>query len=425
MCRGAFFESQRKASALVLTTVLFVALVVASISSVDPVSAQSVRNEAGDQAIDPNDLREPVDQRVLVIHDSIGLGARPQIADAFPNSEVNFLGFVGFRANVAADLLRANPSVISEHVVVQLGSNHGSGPLFARDIDRLMELLADVDHVTWLTPPRYRPEMDAITNEIFLATRRHPNLQLAPWGAFADARPHLTWDDGIHLRTEGAEAMAEMMRSHLEGDVPWNRIPLGAITGIRDGRRALTVSGWAFDPDLGKRAKVRVTVDGKLVTTQRTDRSTEGIARFLGTDTKKLGFDVRLKLADGQHTICAEVNNFDRLAPVSLGCRTLVVAHQPIGSFDRVVINGSNQIVRGWAIDPDTEGPVTIQIRANRANGKVITSGLADRNREGLEQFGKGPNHGFAIKVPANVDDYCVVARNEFAGTKNTVLGCR
>ncbi len=430
MRRGANFTLHRSASALIVTVALVVALLATSVLSGPTAAAQPIRDAEGDGAIDPKDSEGPLDQRVLVIHDSIGLGARKQVVAAFPNSDVTFLGFVGFRANVAADMLSVNPGIISDHVVVQLGSNHGSGPLMRRDIDRLMELLAGADHVTWLTPPRYRPEMDAITGEIFNATRRHPNLQFAHWGALSDSNPQFTWADGIHLRPAGAAAMAEMMRSHLEGDVAWNRIPLGAITGIRDGRRALTLTGWAFDPDLGKRATVRITVDGKVATSQRTDQRRARVAEFLGTEIGKLGFEIRLDLADGEHEICVDVDNFDGLAPVSLDCRTMAVAHQPFGAFERVVRNGANKIVRGWAIDPDISGPVTIEIRSGNnggavVGGSVIGSGLADRKRDDLASYGKGPSHGFAIKIPAEIDDYCVVARNELAGTEHTVLGCR
>lgn len=390
-----------------------------------PSAAQPIRGAEGSKGIDPAEKGRPADQRVLLIHDSIGLGARDQVAAAHPNSQVNFLGFVGFRADVAAELLSRQTQLISEHVVVQLGSNYGNESLFRRDLDRLMLLLADVDHVTWLTPPRYRPEMDAITAEVFAATRRHPNLQAAHWGALADANPLFTWEDGIHLRTEGAEAMAEMIRSHLEGDVPWNRIPLGSITDIRDGRRSVSFSGWAFDPDLGKRATIRITANGVELKRQKTNERRAGVANYLGTDVTKLGFSVRLNLPDGEQRICVEVNNFDGLAPVEVDCRTLVLSHEPFGSFDRVVIDGAEQTIFGWAIEPDLDGPVTIEIRRKNAKGPVITSALAERRRVGLESFGKGLNHGFAIKIASDIDDYCVVARNEFAGTSSTVLGCQ
>lgn len=410
---------------LFLPITLTIAAIAAMVASAAPLHAQAIRVESGAAAIDPNEPPLP-DERVLVIHDSIGLGARAEINAAFPNSEVNYLGFVGFRADVAAELLAERPGLVSDRVVVQLGSNYDISSQFASHLDLLMAQLSGADHVTWLSPPRYVPVMNAVTAAIDSATRQYGNLQLADWGAESDANANYTWDDGIHLRREGALAMAEMMRSHIEGDVPWNRIPIGAITSTRDGRRALTVSGWAFDPDLGRRANVRLLVNGELVEKQRTSETLSDVAEFLGTDITALGFSSRLELPDGEHRICVEVNNFDDRQPVTIACKTVELAHQPFGSFDRVVDNGENRVVRGWAIDPDSPHPVTIEIRKGKKGaGKLLAEGLADRERQDLERLGHGTNRGFAIKIPADADDYCVVARNEFAGTDDTVLGCR
>ncbi len=386
-----------------------------------PVLAESADNLQSRTAISED--ATPIDN-LLVIHDSVILGARKQIEAAFPASAVDYVGFGGMRVGPAADILSSRADLIGDKVVVELGTNYlGSRSLFRSELDRLMGLLVDVDHVLWLTASRYRPEMDEVNAEIRAAARRYRNLQIGEWGPLSDANSSYTWNDGIHLPPTGAEAIAEMIRSHLEGDVAWNQIPVGRIGKLRDGRKHLTIGGWAADPDLGRSPKVRVVVNGEVVKKKRTSQTRSDIAVLTNSVVDDLGFTIRLDLPDGEHRICIEVNNFDGFEPLSVDCRTVTLAHSPVGQLERVVAKDDGDVVRGWAADPDRARPVVVEVRAGGTDGEVIARGRA--NRERVAAAAGGADRGFAIKIPANVDDYCVVARNVLAGVDDTVLGCR
>ncbi len=353
--------------------------------------------------------------QLLVVHDSVLLGARDEIEAAFAGSRVDYVGFVGLSAGPAADIISERPGLVGDRVVIHLGTNYvESRSSFRTRLDRLMGLLVDVDHVLWLTASRYRPEIDEVNAEIRAAARRYPNLQIGEWGPLSDQNPSYTWTDGIHVPSAGAEAVAELIRSHLEGEVAWNRIPSGRMTRVRDGRRQLTIGGWAVDPDLDRAARVLLSIDGKIVARKRTNEPRPDNAASVDAPVADIGFTFRLDLPDGRHRICLAVNNLDGLAPVNVDCRIVNLAHSPIGQVERIVAKADGDVVRGWARDPDRARPVVVQVRAGGPRGEIVASGRADRR-----------NDGFAIKLPPDTGKYCVVARNVLAGVHDTVLGCR
>lgn len=404
-----------------LTFFLPVLLVASALASAQTAAAAQSETDGEGSAI--------ADQ-VLVIHDSVILGARRQIESALSESRVDYLGFGGLRVGPAADLVEDHPHLLGDQVVVEIGTNYlGSQTLFRNELDRLMGLLSDVDHVLWLTPSRHRPLIDNVREEIRSAAHRYPNLQIAEWGPLSDANHNYTWGDGIHLQPGGADAIAELIRSHLAGEVPWNQLPEGSIASVRDGRKSVRIGGWAINPDLGRPAMVRLTLDGKLVAKKRTHRRRVNLAASLESDVVKLGFEFKVDIPDGSHEICIEANNFDGRDRVVMDCRTVELAHNPVGAIDRVVEKSDGDVVRGWASDPDRKVPLKIEIHegtaadanrivavavANRESAKAVTQAAAD---------GAAENH-FAIKIPADVEQYCVVARNVLAGT-DVVLDCR
>lgn len=400
------------------TTISALLIVLLALSGLAPAAAET---NVDDRTAASSDVDAVVGDRLLVIHDSVILGARRQIEATFPNTQVDYIGFGGMRAGPAADILSGRPELITDQVVVEIGTNYlGSQSLFRRELDRLMGLLAGVDHVLWLTPSRYTGRMDQVHAEIRAAARRYPNLQVGEWTYVTAGDPLLTWNDGIHLRPRGADAIANLIRRHLAGEVPWNRIPVGRIDRMLDRRTGLRLAGWALDPDLGRPARVRVMVDGKRVARKRSSKARTRLGKFLGVDDR-LGFAVTLKLPDGKHQVCIEVNNFDGHDPVVLGCRNVNLAHEPVGAIERVVPKSDGDVVRGWAYDPDRRRPIHIDVVSG---SEVVATSRASRTRTDLAGLTNGEQRGFAIKLPAGLVDYCLIARNELAGEADTTIGC-
>jgi len=226
---------------------------------------------AGDEAEPaPDRLVEtvPRSQRVAVFADSVGLGARSAIPNAFPADwEVNVDGqparfveqlendFVKYR-------LAVSPQWFGDHVVIAGGYNYPywDPERFDRSIDSIIGTLtaAGVKHIYWVTLREIDPQyisgaawrqvqpyywyFPTVNEHLERALDRHPNLNLIDWAAAAN-RPGITYD-AIHLNTTGAALYASLIRSAVDSTA--TTVADGATTKIRvpdaDGAAAATVN---------------------------------------------------------------------------------------------------------------------------------------------------------------------------------------
>ncbi len=101
--------------------------------------------------------------------------------------------------------------------------------------------------------------------------------------------------------------------------------------------------------------------------------------------------------------------------------------HKVVGNLEDAVEDAGAIRVAGWALDFDTQGPVTVQAVVD---GVVVASVVADGYRPdvGAAYRGWGDNHGFSMRVPipaGQTKTICVNALNAGAGAGSTQLGCR
>jgi hypothetical protein len=79
----------------------------------------------------------------------------------------------------------------------------------------MMDVLADVPRVVFINDKVPRP-WEAPNNAVIdEGVQRYPNTVLVDWRGASLGRPDFFWDDGIHLRPEGAAQYAEMIASQL------------------------------------------------------------------------------------------------------------------------------------------------------------------------------------------------------------------
>lgn len=228
-----------------LAAALVLALAVSAVATTPPEDGAVV-----DAA--PRPAVAPPQQRVLLVADSVGLGAEYALPAAFPPGwEVNTVGsparFVSqLEANFVRPLL--GTSLVGDHVVIAGGYNYQywDPALFDREIDSMIATLtaAGVKHVYWVTLREVKPQYISAgawrqiqpyywyfptVNEHFeRAVLRHPNLTLIDWAAVAD-QPGLTYD-AIHLNTTGAA-----LYSRLVADAVFNastRAPNRGVTPV-------------------------------------------------------------------------------------------------------------------------------------------------------------------------------------------------
>ncbi|MBO0925293.1 hypothetical protein J1G44_12480 [Cellulomonas sp. zg-ZUI199] len=198
------------------------------------------------------------------------------------------------------------------------------------------------------------------------------------------------------------------------------------LTGMFDDLSAdaesLTARGWVFDPDAtGTAVPLTVTVDG-VATEARADVHRPDVDAVFGTGAHH-GFSVRVPAAVGTHRVCVTAHKSAPGRDADLGCRTVTVTNNlPTGFLDSVTASASDVTVKGWAIDPDTSAPIDVHVYVGSAGHAV----RADAPRPDLAGFGKGPDHGFSVTLPAAAgrQEVCVYAINATPGP-NRSLGCR
>lgn len=102
-------------------------------------------------------------------------------------------------------------------------------------------------------------------------------------------------------------------------------------------------------------------------------------------------------------------------------------AGNPFGNFEGVNrLPGGQAEVRGWAIDPDTTGPIDVHFYADGRYVGAMAAG-ADRPDVGAAYPGFGSRHGITgrVDVPVGSRQLCAYAINVRSGTSNPLLGCR
>ena len=197
----------------------------------------------------------PPAQRVVVVSDSVGLGAARALPAAFGAGwDVNVIGtpahFVEMlEAQHIRPQLAANPQMFGDHVVVAGGYNYPywDPARFDRSIDSMVSTLtaAGVDNVYWVTLREVKPEFvtasawrgvqpyywyfPTVNDHLERALDRHPNLRLIDWAAVAD-RPGITYD-AIHLNPTGAALYSNLVAQAVNDAM--RQPPNGGVTRVR------------------------------------------------------------------------------------------------------------------------------------------------------------------------------------------------
>jgi len=203
---------------------------------------------------------------------------------------------------------------------------------------------------------------------------------------------------------------------------PNSRAAIGAVDAAVASNGAVTVSGWALDPDTVEPTYAHVYIDGTgFAVLADAPRGDVGAAFGAGD---RHGFVGTFPAAPGPHSVCAYAINVGAGANSLAGCRTVTVPDQvPIGAVDAVTASGTAVTVSGWSLDPDTTASTSVHVYVDG----VGTALVADRSRPDVAAaFGRGESHGYShtSTLTPGARTICVYGINTVAGP-NTLLGCR
>lgn len=204
-----------------------------------------------------------------------------------------------------------------------------------------------------------------------------------------------------------------------------DRSPAGSLDGISMAPGSIRVAGWAVDPDRTGPIDVHVWVGG-VGSVLRADRYRSDLASLLPGYGGGHGFagSVRLPTAPGLYDLCAYGINQGAGSNRLLGCRTVKVERNPLGSVDLVARVAGGVRVSGWSLDPDTSEPIDVHVYVGSTGAGIE----AARSRGDIAKAfpGFGDRHGFDLVVPTGSakTTVCVYGINTSAGS-NRLLGCR
>ncbi|WP_345801862.1 hypothetical protein AAIB33_01800 [Microbacterium sp. AZCO] len=200
--------------------------------------------------------------------------------------------------------------------------------------------------------------------------------------------------------------------------------PFGNVESVRAEPGVVHVSGWAADPDTTSPIEVHVYV-GSLGTAITAGNARPDVGAAYPAVGANHGFDARVPVpGPGQYPVCLYGINVQFGTNTLLGCSTVTtMSGPPVGSLDSATpLPGAIQ-VKGWAVDPDTAGPITVQVTVDSAP----TSVTADISRADIATVypAYGTKHAYDATIPAAAGSHqiCATALNVGPGS-NLSLGC-
>jgi hypothetical protein len=192
--------------------------------------------------------------------------------------------------------------------------------------------------------------------------------------------------------------------------------------------RGIRVSGWMIDPDTRKAIDAQITIGGQTFPIGPANLSRPDVGHVYPWAGNLHGFDTTIPWSTlGTFTVCAYGVNVKRGSGANpIACRSVTVTASPIGALDAVDwVPGTGIRARGWALDPDAPGPITVRVTVGSTAGPTAT---ADGERDDVAAvYETDAHHGFDVVIPwttAGTISVCATALNVGGGT-DSLLGCR
>jgi len=146
---------------------------------------------------------------VYVLGDSVTLGAAGTVPAALGGWQVTFDAQENRRMDQGQAIVAGRGAGLGRVVVVHLCTNWGGGD-YAGAAERMLASLAGTERVVWVTCTAWNGGVEEANAAIRALPAAHPHVTVAEWDPLSRT-PGLTYDDGLHLRPEGAAALADLI----------------------------------------------------------------------------------------------------------------------------------------------------------------------------------------------------------------------
>lgn len=168
--------------------------------------------DPSDYTVDPE--TGVTDAKVLLVGDSVSLGAQERFNEIFPNGWMD--SAISRQVSVGIDVYRACSATGHDAPVVifALGSN---GPASESDVRALIDACGPERRVL-LVNTRVPGAQQDYNNSLYAQmASEYDNVEVVDWYAASAGHDEYFWDDGTHLRPEGADAYVTMLRQAVTG----------------------------------------------------------------------------------------------------------------------------------------------------------------------------------------------------------------
>jgi hypothetical protein len=138
------------------------------------------------------------------------------------------------------ELIKQRGAQIGPTVVIAVGYNDFADH-YAGEIDDVLAALeaVNVKHIFWLTLRAAHHPYVGMNDEIQAAAAKHPEVTVIDWNVYSRSHPEWFQDDGLHMLSGGAAAMAGLIHQKLLAAgvaVPPPRVQTTVLPGGRRGR---------------------------------------------------------------------------------------------------------------------------------------------------------------------------------------------
>ncbi len=244
---------------------------------------------------------------------------------------------------------------------------------------------------------------------------------LGEWGGYITSLQVVGTNATVTVSTPRFNLKSTWWKPRDEGNPYGGYDTLQPVTGNQ-----LRVTGWALDPDTSASIQVHAYVDGRGSGSFTASVPRPDVAAALGRGERH-GYDFVLPVSQGRHEVCIYAINVGpgNVNPL-LGCRTADTGGLPIGSIETATIDGSEGVLTGWTVDPDTSASLSVHAYVNGV-GQGSFSASGHRADVAARYPDLGAAHGFDVRVPLQpgANEVCLYAINVPAPALNPRLGCR
>ena len=199
--------------------------------TVEPVTISGDKPE--ERRVMQASLKKPVQDGVydvVLIGDSVSLGANEQLNDAFPHGLIDTAG--ERQMSDALPILKdyIDQGIVGDQIVVSIGTN---GVLSKSDMDELLRVAGN--RQIWYVNLRSPNAKDIDNNDLIDSyVSSHENMHLVDWNKATAGHEDWLIEDGIHLTWDGRDAFAKLIVDTMGYEEPDESNTVYSVTILGD-----------------------------------------------------------------------------------------------------------------------------------------------------------------------------------------------